>query len=70
MTRFVREGIPVMVKRIAGVFVLLLGLVLLCWVGYNLLVRVQPAARGVNPLTALLFSFVFLYVGQKWIRGS
>lgn len=59
-----------MVKRIAGVFVFLLGLVLLCWVGYNLLVRMQPTARGVNPLPAIFFSFAFLYVGQKWIRSS
>ena len=48
----------------------LLGLVLLCWVGYNLLVRVQPTARGVNPLPAVFFSLAFLYVGQKWIRSS
>ena len=59
-----------MIKRIAGVFVLLLGLVLLCWVGYNLLVEMQPAARGRNPLPAILFSLAFLYVGQKWIRNS
>ena len=59
-----------MIKKIAGVFVLLLGLVLLCWVGYNLFVEMQPEARGVNPLPAIIFSLVFLYVGQKWIRNS
>ena len=59
-----------MVKRIAGVLVFLLGLVLLCWVGYNLLVAMQPEARGVNPLPAILISLAFLYVGQKWIRKS
>lgn len=44
-----------MAKRVAGLFVFLLGLVLLCWVGYNLLVRVQPTARGVKPLPAIFF---------------
>ncbi len=56
-------------KRIAGLLVLPLGLVLICWVGYNLLVEMQPQARGINPLPALLFSPAFLYVGQKWIRN-
>ena len=58
-----------MVKRVAGLFVLLLGLVLLCWVGYNLFVETLPEARGRNPLPAILFSLAFLYVGQKWIRN-
>ena len=70
MTHFAREGKPVMVKRNGGVFALLPGLVLLCRVGYNLLVRVRPTARGVNPLPAIFFSLAFLYVGQKWIRSS
>jgi hypothetical protein len=61
---------PVMVRSIAGVFVPLPGLVLPGPVGYNLLVEMQPAARGVNPLPAIFFSLAFLYVGQKWIRSS
>ena len=58
-----------MVKRIAGAFVFLLGVVLLCWLGYNFLVERQPESRAVNPLPAILFTIGFLYVGQKWMRN-
>ena len=56
-------------KRIAGIFILLVGLTLLGWIGYNLLIEMQPAAEGQNPAGPLLIGFGSVYVGQKWLRG-
>ncbi|GEM_PF-2471903 len=58
------------IRRIAGVFVLLLAAVLLGWIGYNLFVESMPEARGKSLLPALLFVAALIYVGIRWIRGK
>ncbi len=59
-----------MVRRMAGVVVLLLGVVLGVWVLYNLFIQRDPEARGRSPIAAIGVSAVFIYVGTKWIRGK
>jgi hypothetical protein len=59
-----------MIKRILGVILFLMGLTLLCWVGYNLFIERLPEAEGRNPIPAILFTIGLLYVGQKWIRNK
>ena len=59
-----------MSKKILGAIVLLMGLALLCWVGYNLFIERLPEAQGRNPIPAILFTIGLLYVGQKMIRNK
>ena len=59
-----------MLKRIAGGFMLLLGTILVCWVGYNLLIVRQPEAEGSSPLPAVVLSAALFYVGSMWVRGK
>lgn len=59
-----------MLKRIMGGVVLLFGLTVGGWLVYNLVVGVQPEARGRNPITPLLFTADAVYVGVKWMRGG
>jgi len=59
-----------MLKRIAGVFMLMLGVILVCWIGYNFLVEQLPEAQGRSPLPALGFSAALFYVGFNWVRGK
>lgn len=54
-------------RRIFGGFILLIGLALLGWVAYNLLVGMQPEARGRSPLPALLLAAGAIYVGARWL---
>ncbi len=57
-------------KRVAGAFVLALGIIQLAWIGYNLFVNTLPAAKGRNPIVPILVSALFIYVGSKWIRNE
>ena len=59
-----------MLKRLLGGIVLLLGIVLVLWIGYNLFVSMQPQARGRNPIPAMLVSAGLISVGIKWVRGG
>ena len=59
----------VMVRRVSGFFVFALGLLLACWVAYNLLIDLQPEAQGTSPVPAMLISAAFLWVGWSWISG-
>ena len=55
-------------KRIFGGLMLLLGIALAGWIGYNYLIKMQPEAREINPAPAILFSLGLLFVGGKWLR--
>jgi hypothetical protein len=57
-------------RRVGGVLCLFLAIALSCWIGYNLFVERLPAARGLNPLPALMLTAGLFYVGWKWIRGK
>lgn len=57
-------------KKIAGVLMLLMAVVLLGWIGYNLFIETLPEAEGRNPIWALTFSAGLIYVGQKWVRAA
>ncbi len=59
-----------MVRRVLGVFMLLLAAALLAWVGYNLSIERLPAAEGRSPVPALLFVAGLAYVGFRWVRGG
>jgi hypothetical protein len=59
-----------MLKRIAGGFMLLLGAILLCWIGYNLLIERHPVTQGQSPIPALGFCAALFYVGIMWVRGK
>lgn len=54
-------------KLVFGGIALLLGTLLLGWIGYNLLVELQPEAKRLNPLPALIFSAALIGVGVKWV---
>lgn len=54
-------------KLVFGGLALLLGTLLLGWIGYNLLVELQPEAKRLNPLPALIFSGALIGVGVKWV---
>ncbi len=55
-------------KKVMGVILIVLAVLLLGWVGYNL-IEPQPEAEGLSVIPPLLFSAGLIYVGQKWIRG-
>ncbi len=58
-----------MLRRISGIFVFAIGLALAAWIAYNLLIHMDPAARGDNPLPGVAMSALFMWVGVRWIRG-
>ncbi len=59
-----------MIKKSFGVLVILVGALILGWIGYNYLIEMQPEAQGRNPLPALLFSAAAIFVGIKMFRGK
>jgi hypothetical protein len=56
-------------KRVLGGLMVLMGLALGCWIGYNLLIERQPETRGKSPILAIGFCAGLLLVGVKWVRG-
>ncbi len=56
-------------KRWAGLFVLLIGIALATWIGYNLLVEMQPEAKGRSPIGPSILAASCMYVGFNWLRG-
>jgi alpha-beta hydrolase superfamily lysophospholipase len=40
------------------------------WIAYNQFVEMQPQVEGKNPLRALVFSALFIYVGVTRIRKA
>lgn len=59
-----------MMRRIAGAGMILMGVGLLGWVGYNLFIERLPATQGRSPVPALVFSAGLLYVGVTWVKGK
>lgn len=57
-------------KRIAGAFILLMGVVLGGWMFYNLFIHRLPETQGRPIIPPLLLCFSFIYVGVKWLRGQ
>ncbi len=57
-------------KRIAGAFVLLMGVALAAWMFYNLFVHTLPEAHGRLVVPPLLLCSGLIYVGVKWLRGE
>ena len=57
-------------KKVLGVLVSLLGVLLLSWIGYNFLIERLPETQGRSPIVPLILSVGFIYVGVKWIRGQ
>ncbi len=53
-------------KRVFGVIVLLMGLGLFAWIGYNLFIEMQPEAEGRSPIPASLLASAFVFVGARW----
>jgi hypothetical protein len=53
-----------------GGLLVLIGVGLLSWVGYNLLVEMQPAAEGRSPIKPALFAVVMIGVGVARIRSQ
>lgn len=58
------------VKKLLGGLTLLMGVVLLLWIGYNLFIGMQPEAQGRNPIPAVFVSAGLIFVGAKWVRGK
>jgi len=57
-----------MLRKIAGGLMLLLGVALIGWVGFNLFIEMQPEAQEHSAIPPLLVSAGLIFVGQKWIR--
>lgn len=56
-------------KKVFGAFILLLGIVLLAWIGYVLATHPGGAPQGRNPAGGLVTALAFIYVGSNWVRG-
>jgi hypothetical protein len=59
-----------MIQRGCGVIALFLGLGLLGWVGYNVLVEEQPSARGHSPIPPVITSLVLVTIGTWLVRSG
>ncbi|MCW3097794.1 MAG: hypothetical protein JWL77_3412 [Chthonomonadaceae bacterium] len=57
-------------KRVAGGFILLMGVILAAWMFYNIFIHRLPEAQGRPILPPLLVCIGFIYVGAKWLRGQ
>ncbi len=57
-----------MFKKMLGFITLVLGVLLLGWIGYNYLIEMQLEAAGRNPVLPLIVSACFIFYGQKWLR--
>jgi hypothetical protein len=49
--------------KLWAVFLILFGLTLLGWIGYNLFVEMQPEARGKNPIIPTILGIGALALG-------
>ncbi len=56
--------------KISGYLGILFGIVMLSWIGYNYLIEMLPAAKGKNPIGALVLSGISLYFGVKYLKKS
>jgi hypothetical protein len=53
-------------KKLGGFVLILLGVGLLGWLGYNFFIEMQPVAEGRSPIPPLIFSAALIGVGTKW----
>ncbi len=51
-----------------GGLLVLLGVGLLAWLGYNFLIEMQPAAEGRNPIPPTVFAVAMIGIGITRIR--
>jgi len=58
------------IRRIAGVFVLFLGLILGGWIFYNLFIHRMPETQGRPVVGPIGVTIALIYVGIKWIQGK
>ncbi len=56
-------------RRVFGALILLMGISLAAWIGYNLLIERQPEATG-SPLPAMILSIAFIFVGGRWVLNK
>jgi hypothetical protein len=59
-----------MAKRIMGGIIILMGVSLLGWIGYNFLIERLPETQGRSPVVPFFVSMGMIYVGVKWVRGE
>jgi hypothetical protein len=59
-----------MIRRIFGVPVFLMGLILAGWIVYNVFVERLPASEGRPIAPAIITSSTFLIVGFLWMKGK
>ena len=59
-----------MFSKLIGILLLILGLALLIWIGYNLLIEMQPEAEGRNPLVAFALGVAMVITGIIKMRGK
>ena len=53
-----------------GIIVILLGITILGWVGFNLFVEKQEAAKGRKPFAPIVLSCVMIFTGRKWLTAK
>ncbi|MHB1036641.1 MAG: hypothetical protein ACYC35_18095 [Pirellulales bacterium] len=56
-------------KRFFGALMILMGIGLGAWIGYNLFVERLPEAQGKSPIPAVIFTVALFTVGGKWVAG-
>ena len=60
-----------MFKKLLGSVAILFGITIIGWVGFNLFVEKQDAAKGRRkPIVPILFSCAMIYTGTKWMKGD
>lgn len=59
-----------MVRKLFGGLVLLMGVALLSWIVFNFLIQMQPEAKELNPIPAIVVGATFIFIGTKWLRGA
>ena len=57
-----------MAGRIFGMFMLCLGTILVCWIGYKLFVERLPETRTLSVVKALFIGSSLLYMGYEQNR--
>jgi hypothetical protein len=59
-----------MAKRVFGVVMILMGAVLLLWIGYNVFIETTPSAQGRSPFLPTLVGIALVLVGLERARGK
>jgi hypothetical protein len=59
-----------MFRKLIGIVDLLISVTILCWVGYNYFIEMQPAAVGYNPISGLFFAIGGICLGILLLNGK